>query len=217
MATIARFTVPADAFPLGTIFEDVPEASMELDRIVPTRGTVVPYVWVRNGNDIEAVVREHADFTAMQKIEALDDLVLYRVDWGPDEGGLLDCIVETGVSLLNGDGTKEEWVFEIRADTPTAVAEFRRCCQNRDIPVTLSRLQTLAKANGEGQYGLTPAQREALELTFREGYYEDPSKANLEELAAQLDISRPSLSARLKRGYRNLIASTIIHGERESK
>lgn len=47
-------------------------------------------------------------------------------------------------------------------------------------------------------------------LAYREGYYEDPRGTDLEALAARLDITRQALSARLRRGYRNLLERTVV-------
>lgn len=216
MATIAEFTVPSEAFPLGSLLEDVPGASVELDRIVPTRNTLVPYVWVRDGDSatIQAAVRDRSDLSTMTVVEEVDDVVLYRSEWNADVRGILTCIAESDVSLLSGTGSGGVWVFEVRADSQDGVAAFQQCCNDSDIPLTLRRLHSLAEMETRGRYDLTTEQQEALVLAFEEGYYEDPSETDLESLACRLDISAPSMSARLKRGYRNLIGSTLVR-ERE--
>lgn len=213
MATIAEFTVPSEAFPLGSLFEDIPQASMELDRIVPTRNTFIPYVWVHDGDadTIRASVHDHQDLSRMTVVDEADNVVLYRIEWDTEARGILTCIVETDVSLLSGTGTKGEWVFEIRADSQDCISNFQQCCKGHDIPLTLSRLHSLTEMDTRGRYNLTPQQQESLVLAFKEGYFEEPSEANLDELAEQLGITRQSLSSRLKRGYRNLIGSTLIH------
>jgi hypothetical protein len=40
-----------------------------------------------------------------------------------------------------------------------------------------------------------------------------PREVTLTELADRLDISRNALSARLRRGHRNLLANTLVHEE----
>lgn len=213
MATIAEFTVPSEAFPLGSLFEDIPGAMMELDRIVPTRNALVPYVWVHDGDAdaIRAAVHDHQDLRKMTAVDEADNVVLYRIEWNSEARGILTCIVESEVSLLSGTGTKGEWVFEIRADSRDSISNFQQCCRGHDIPLTLSRLHSLTEMDTRGRYNLTPQQLESLILAFKEGYFEEPSEANLNELADQLGITRQSLSSRLKRGHRNLIGSTLVH------
>lgn len=43
MTTIAEFTARTDAFPLGSLFDAVPDASVELERLVPANRVVFPY------------------------------------------------------------------------------------------------------------------------------------------------------------------------------
>ncbi|WP_135821871.1 helix-turn-helix domain-containing protein [Halostella litorea] len=212
MATIASFTVPADAFPLGSLFEDLPAATMELDRIVPTTDTVIPYVWVRNAavDDVAAAIGAHPDLAGMELVDTTPDVSLYRVAWDSDARGLVTCIADSDASLLRATGTAAEWTFELRGDDADAVADFRRRCVACGVDVTLTRLHTLSENELGGRYGLTPAQREALLLAFEEGYYDDPRATTLQELADRFGISRTAVSARLKRGYRNLIGSTLV-------
>jgi len=56
MATEATFTVPSDQFPLGTVFNQLPNVTVELERIIPSRDVVVSYFWVRGTEvtDIES-------------------------------------------------------------------------------------------------------------------------------------------------------------------
>jgi predicted DNA binding protein len=217
MATIAEFTVASEAFPLGHLFERIPAITIELDRVVPTNDALIPYVWIRNGNfeDIVAAVESHQDLRSMRLVDQADGIGLFRVEWDPDVKGIITCIVETDVALLSGTGTRGEWVFEVRADSAVTISEFQQCCRNYDIDVTLSRLHTVTETDTRGRYNVTPEQQEALLLAFDEGYYDEPREVSLETMAGQLGISRPSLSARLKRGYRNLIRSTLVHRQDE--
>ena len=43
MAMEATFTVPSDQFPLGTVFEQLPDVTVTLERIIPAQDVVVPY------------------------------------------------------------------------------------------------------------------------------------------------------------------------------
>jgi predicted DNA binding protein len=57
---------------------------------------------------------------------------------------------------------------------------------------------------------LTDTQREALVLAYERGYFGSPRETSLEEVAAELDITQQSLSSRLRRGHRRLIAATLV-------
>lgn len=52
---------------------------------------------------------------------------------------------------------------------------------------------------------LTPAQREALEAAWRDGWYDRPRRVDQERLAQRLGISRPALAERLSRAEANVM------------
>ena len=56
MATEATFTVPSDRFPLGTIFKQLPNVTVDLERLIPAQDVVIPYFWVR-GTEVDDITR----------------------------------------------------------------------------------------------------------------------------------------------------------------
>ena len=60
-----EFASPADEFPLGTVFGNLPEVTVELERIIPHDHLVIPYFRVRGAAaaDIEASFETHAALT----------------------------------------------------------------------------------------------------------------------------------------------------------
>ncbi|WP_121822342.1 helix-turn-helix domain-containing protein [Halostella salina] len=217
MTTITEYTLPADEFPLGRIFKNRPDATLELDRVVPTDDTVMPFFWVMDeGGDMAELRTTLADLPELRTAELLSDMgarALFRAEWQPDHVGIMGAIGATGVTVLSASGSSAGWAFELRADTSGQLSAFQQHCEDHDIPVTLTRLGEVTKAGTGRDYGLTPDQREALVLAFEEGYYENPRKVNQERLAAKLGISRQALAARLRRGYRNLVGSTLRAGD----
>lgn len=213
MATIAEFTVSAGDFPLGHVFETLPDATIEIERVVPTSGAVLPYFWVRN----VAVERVRETLEARGTLESftvVDDLGsqgLIRADWDADAEGVLTSIIDAELTLLSATGTEEEWRFEFRAEDADQIVAFQRYCTDLGIGVELVRLYDVGERGSTGQYGLTPDQREALLLAYDEGYYEIPRRADLGALADELDIARQSFADRLRRGHRNLIGETVAH------
>ena len=73
MATVAEFAVPADTFLLGRLFDDLPEASVELERAVPTERTPFPYFWV-HGADAEDALAVLAAADAIASVTLVGDL-----------------------------------------------------------------------------------------------------------------------------------------------
>jgi predicted DNA binding protein len=224
MAAVAEFTVPADQFPLGRLFESLPEARIELDRVVPTKPVLIPYVWVtgvsREGIDL---VREATDDTPQLEdvtlVDEVDGNYLLRLEWIPEYQGVLRGLAEIDVTLVSGIGSAESWVFEIRSDSRGGIATLQEYCRDNDIPLTISALYTLSGAGEAAEsgptdagYGLTDAQREALTLAYERGYYRSPRDVTLDELAVELGITGQAFGSRLRRGLDSLLGSTVARG-----
>ncbi len=218
VTSLAEFTLhPAD-FPLGRVFGTYPEVTLELDRVVPSNDTVLPYFWVHvQGADctldgIQQVFDDLPELRSVVLMEDLGDRGLFRAEWEPEHLGLMSAIPATGVTVVSASGSADGWLFELRAEDVHKFAAFQQYCADHDIDVTLRRLGRLSDTTTGTEYNLTPEQQAALVLAYREGYYDDPSSTDQESLAAELGITRQALSSRLRRGYRNLIGSTIVLG-----
>lgn len=211
MATIAEFVIPAGTFPLGHIFESLPEVTIEIERVVPTNRVMLPYFWVRNvpSTDVRDTLETRGKLESFSIVDELDSQTLVRADWDADVEGVLTGIVETDLTLLSAEGTDEEWHFEFRAEDEQQISEFRQYCTDRDVDTHLLRLHAVGEMSQTGQYSLTPEQREALLLAYENDYYEFPRQTDLETLASNFGIARQSFSDRLRRGHKNLVANTL--------
>lgn len=211
MATVAHFAVAGGSFPLGRIVRSLPDATAEIERIIPTDDTIVPYVWI-SGIPAADVVAAFENRSAVREVEVIDrfaDRVLIRAEWDGEVHGIKRGIVDSGLTLLSAQGSREEWTFELRGTSRAAIGRFRSYCEERGIGVRLRRIGTLADAAQATGFGLTDRQRDALRLAFERGYFDTPRRCHLADLAAELGISRPSVADRLRRGQRRLIGNTI--------
>ncbi|WP_254863891.1 helix-turn-helix domain-containing protein [Halovivax gelatinilyticus] len=210
MATVMEFTSPAEEFPLGSIFENLPGVTVELERLIPHETLIIPYFWVRGSEtgDIEAEFESHEGVTDIRLVDSIEDEYLMRAEWMQEYFGILSALAKANVVVLSGIGTKDEWRFEVRSESQEAIAEFREYCLENDIPIEITAVHAMLPIQGEG-YELTETQREALVLAYERGYFDTPREASLEEIAADLDITQQSLSSRLRRGHRRLIGATL--------
>ena len=133
--------------------------------------------------------------------------LLFRLEWDADTDGLLRALVDVPVRLLAGTYRDGLWTLRLRAVDRAAISTFQDACVAAGVSLTLSRLGPLADAAGHPEAGLTAAQIEALELAHRRGYFDDARKATLDDLSAELGISRQALAGRLQRGHRNLLGT----------
>lgn len=219
MATEATFTVPSDQFPLGTVFNHLPEVTVRLERLIPGREGVVPYFWVRGTEvaDIESAFDDHPGMRNIQLVDSVEDQYLLRVEWAPDHEDLLTILAETEVPLIKATGTNKQWTFDIRGDTRSDLADFHERCRELDIPVTLTKIHELTPIETETEAVLTDTQEEALVLAYERGYFESPREVTLEALGEELGISQQAAGSRIRGGIRSILGETLPPAESDSE
>jgi len=119
MTSIADFTLSAPEFPLGVPFDQRPEATFELDRVVPSGDTVMPYFRVYDaGGDMPAVRQTLSALPELRSADMLVDLGgkgLFRAEWEPEYPGIMAAVAASGVTVLSASGSSDWWRFEVRA------------------------------------------------------------------------------------------------------
>jgi predicted DNA binding protein len=211
VVAIARFTLPRGSFPFDRLFDRLPEATVELERVVPLGNAVVPYFWVTSDADaglaaLPSPAESEADLTVVAETGGQS---LVRLTWTGDHA-LLDALVDADVTLLSAVGRADGWLLELRADDRASLARFDEACVAAGLAVDLVEIHALTATGGPDGGGLTAPQAEALGLAYRRGYYDEPRTATLADLAAELDVSRQAVSGRLRRGTRRLIEDALV-------
>ncbi|WP_246984137.1 helix-turn-helix domain-containing protein [Halorientalis marina] len=217
MATVMEFTSPAAEFPLGSVFEELPGVTVELERIVPHDDFDIPYFWVRGGDvaDIEDAFGAQDGVSDVVLVDSVEEEYLMRAEWDQEYVGIPSALAETHLIVLSGIGTSDGWHFEVRGETRDDVSAFRSYCQEHDVDIDITAVHALLPIQGEG-YELTDTQQEALVTAFELGYFDSPRRCSMETVADELGITQQSLSSRLRRGHRRLIAATLVHGATKS-
>ena len=211
MATEATVTVPADQFPLGTVFAQLPDVTVELERLIPSQDVVIPYFWVRGTEveDIEAAFTEHPGVNGIQLVDSVADEYLLRVEWSLKYEDVLTVLTETEIPLIKATGTNKQWTFDIRGDSRSDVATFHTRCREVGIPVTLTALHDLTPVETGIKEALTDKQQEALVLALERGYFESPREVTMKELGEELGISQQAVAARLRHGIKHILKRTF--------
>jgi predicted DNA binding protein len=209
MSVVIEFTVPANSCALGRSLGGDPDALLELDRIVPTDESVMPFFWVW-GRDEESFTEAARTEPAIDRIAVVDRVnggALFAAEWNPDAAGTLRGIAETDGTLLDAHATNAEWRFEVRFADTADTSEFQRLCDRRGVPLSLVRVTTSPEPP-DHHYGLTPEQREALVVAYGMGFFEEPRRATLEDVASEIGISARAVAGRLRRGQTTLLERT---------
>ncbi|QSW99387.1 helix-turn-helix domain-containing protein [Haloterrigena alkaliphila] len=219
MATEATFTVPSDQFPLGTIFEQLPDVTVELERIIPAQDVVIPYFWVRGTvvDDIEDAFAGHPGVVDIRLVDSVADEYLLRVEWALEYSGVLSTLVETEIPLIKAIGTTQQWTFDVRGDSRSDLAAFQQRCREQDIPITLTEVHALTPLETITEEALTETQQEALIRAYQRGYFESPREVTMEEIGDELGISQQAVASRLRRGIKHVLGRTLPDTERPNR
>ena len=210
MATIAEFTLSAQEFSLGTVFTELPNVTVQLERVIPDANSVVPYFWVR-GTESEHIVEqfsEHPGVRDIREVDTVDGEYLMRCKWVSEYDSVLDALIAPEIILLSAIGTAEGWTFELRGESRDSIAEFKDYCHEHEVMVTLTELHALRPM--DAKRNLTETQRDALKLAYERGYFNSPREATLQEVAEELGITQQALGSRLRRGNRRLIEQALM-------
>jgi hypothetical protein len=209
---IAEFTLEASEFILGQVLSRDPNTHVEIERVVPASRRVMPYIWVHGGDleEFEAAIRASDHVKELLALDYLDESALYRVEWEENVESLIYGMAQTDASILEARGN-EEWYFRIRFDSHGGLTAFHNYCVDHGITYRLEKVYSLVEGEQEGYlFDLTPAQREAVLLAIREGYFQIPRQTTLAELADRLDISEQAFSERLRRGTNKVLSNALL-------
>ncbi|WP_331234661.1 helix-turn-helix domain-containing protein [Natronorarus salvus] len=211
MSTRIEFTVPTSACALGRSLGGEPGARLELDRIVPTDDTVMPFFWVWNRDPelFAAAARDERAIDEISIVERVEGGTLFAARWNHEEAGTLFAIARSEGALLDARATTERWRFEVRFVDRAAAGAFRTFCAERGVPLSIERVTT-ASPREDDRYGLTDEQREALAVAYQRGYFEEPRRATLEDVAREIGITPRALAGRLRRGQATLLERTDL-------
>ncbi|WP_306052310.1 helix-turn-helix domain-containing protein [Natronococcus wangiae] len=211
MSIITEFTIPAEAFALEYTFDTVPNATIEVERLAShSREWVMPFCWVI-GDDLEEIENALRNDPTVDEIRVLDrtaGVSYVTVHWSEAVQTLVDRIVDRHGIMQDVEATDGIWYLKLKFLDQEAVTAFQRYFREQDRSFELQRLSD-GTAPKEREYDLTADQREALVTALEMGYFDVPREAQIEELAAELDISTNAVSQRLRRATRNLTRNTL--------
>ena len=209
VTTITDIRVRADVFPLGRILQQYPEVEIELERIIPTQEGIIPLFWVESDREqaVEETLREDVLVTEIVELTRTPERILYSVTWSPDINALVGAIVDHDVDVLTGEGTANFWEFRLQFQNRHQLTQFRRECQEADVPLELLRVYNPIMPPEEGP--LTAEQKDALSTAFENGYWSVPREISQSDLAELVGVSDNSMSQRLRRGVKVAVAELL--------
>jgi predicted DNA binding protein len=215
MSVISDISVDAGDFKLGRTLSDHRDVTIHLERIVPLGERLIPYLWVAGEERVvEAVLTTLRTELAVRDVERVGiegDRTLVRIEWAEDADSLLETIVATGGTVLEGVGAADRWYLTLRFDDQEALSAFYEACAGTGIAVTVDRVHDpAADRSPDWSPRLTDAQREVLRAAYEDGYFEVPRQTTTNELAERFDVSDTAISQRLRRALQRLVGETVF-------
>ncbi|UPV75047.1 helix-turn-helix domain-containing protein [Halorussus limi] len=208
MSLVAEFSVPADDFALADALAAVPEIRIEVERLAThSREWVMPFVWA-SGGDLDAFESALADDETVADVATLDRLdggALFMIEWADPVQSLVDSMVDRH-AIVQEAVADREWFLKLRFSDEQHLSSFR---DHFESNFELHRKYRPEEPR-QGEFGLTPHQRETLVVASELGYFSVPRGATAEDIADELDISANSVSQRLRRAHDALVRNTLL-------
>jgi len=205
---VTEVSIPSESFELGQILHDPGASRIELMRFVPTGNALVPYFWAETNDhaSLAESVRGDDRVASLTEVDAGAGKHLYHVGWADEMevNGFLELLRSHDLIAESAVGTDDTWRFRLRSPDRASLAAFQQDCADAGIQLSVHRVwNPSTEANDPN--GLTVDQREALQVAAQSGYFETPSKATLEQIGAELDISSQAASKRIRGGVEKLV------------
>ncbi|RDI71395.1 helix-turn-helix domain-containing protein [Halopelagius longus] len=197
---------------LTRTIEAVPAMKTELEyQTVAEPGTYYLFFEAHGGDfdAFDAAVAEDPTVSDSRVIIDAPEFRVYRMTLTSTERLVLPKAAELGMRILTAESGESGWLATLEVPEMETLRAFRSHCAERDVAMRVKRLYH-PKDRGGAEYDLSPVQRETLVAAYERGYLEVPRETSIRELADVLGVSTASVSARLRRGTKNLVENTIL-------
>ena len=142
-------------------------------------------------------------------IESRNEKAIYSFEYTDEAKTISPIISSANGVILDMKNEGVGWILTIWMPDRKNLAPLWDYAKQHDIDIELLRVNEYASLENTDA-GLTDSQREALLVALDTGYFDDPRKATLSEVAADLDISQPAASGLIRRGTKRLIVSSLL-------
>ena len=212
MGTVVDMTIPTDQFALSDTFDVVPDVKFGTVRVAAhgPRG-VMPFLRASSSelDRLDEALRNDATTEDVTCLSRKDSRALYRISWRTQVRIVIGIFVEADGSLLGAHGQSDRWSLRVLFPDRESVSTTYDNWREHGIDPSIQRVNGVSDVVDYSGIDLSPCQHETLVQAFETDYYDVPRGITLDGLAKELDVSHQALSERLRRGHRNLIATTL--------
>jgi predicted DNA binding protein len=188
---------------------------------VITQGTTDPgsttfpfLIEYHDRDELETTLDMDATVASYELVDKTGETSIYYIEHTPETQLISTVVTQVNGFLIHTETKGNGWLVRLLLPDRSALNAIWEYSTDNDITLDIIEIYSNEDAGGESSFGLTDEQREALQIAFREGYFNEPRDVSLSDVANKLDLSSTAVSGRLRRGMRNLVAATIAEHAR---
>lgn len=216
MTVRADLLIPAAEFALPSVFEAVPDATVEVEPGVAQTDEATLHLWVlAEAGGVTDLLRRDETTRSVELLRSAGRERLYGVEWAAGVRETLAMFLVEEATILALVGRDGRWQFDVRCCGRDVLASLQSALDDAGHTVTVDRIRATDARGGAESPLLTEKQRAALAVALRAGYYEVPRDVTMSDLAGDLDISQQALSKRLRRAHAKLASHHLLDAERD--
>lgn len=217
MALIVEFAVPTGKFALSETLASVPNATLEVGRVVADASdSITAYVWAR-APDFEALEAAFGADPTVRSLTVLSeagDERSYRMTWDEPIDLLVHVMTEQQGTVIHAANRGDAWALRVsfpEGDALEQAQELKELARRNEFSLEVQGIYRTDEYRG-AKPEMTGPQQEALVAAFEAGYFEVPKGVTLAELAEAEGVSHQAMSERIRRGVHYLIEQTLVTG-----
>jgi predicted DNA binding protein len=179
------------------------------------RATDFPFqIEYPNRETLEAALDEDPTVDGYRCIDWTDETGRYYIEH-TDETELISTVVTDVDGFLAETVTRDDgWLVQLQLPDREALTVVWEYATDHNMSLDIIEIYGNTTEDGRQSYGLTDEQLAALRIAYEMGYFQEPRDISLNEVAEEIGLSSTAMSGRLRRGMRNLIATTIAREDR---
>ncbi|MDJ1432740.1 helix-turn-helix domain-containing protein [Halostagnicola sp. A-GB9-2] len=218
MSLIAIIDIAHPDLALAPTVRECPETSIEVLSHTSTDPETGMFFFLVDGADEtfdEALERDHTVDT-WSLVDDLERMRIYRLQHTEGTKLISPATIELGGLLLRAKSNDRGWTVRLHLPDREALSSVWEYCEREDISFELYRMFRRDEWTDGTSPNVTDEQRVALETAYEEGYFEEPRKTSLAELADLLEISPTAVGGRICRGTGQLVSNTLLEEDEEN-
>lgn len=207
MTTVVDLNVHATDTVMGSVFEEVPALTCDMEQAIASEGYRLWLTGVER-DAIDTALEGAPSVSAYSAVLSGDERWLYDLEFTEDTVNVFEVAADGQGTVLNASAADGRWNIRARFGDREDVSRVYDRLVDQDVTVDLVRLTDLTEESLP-EHGLTPKQYETLLAAHEHGYFTIPRETSMQELATELGVSHQALSERLRRAYRTLVTTEL--------